>query len=130
MIAKKSEYKPPVDILDVDENAFVYDIMRLYNLSGSLPFKNHVHLHSFNKEVQDKGVLDGLRDVLLAYAIPSIQSEVSSNVRITASALRALDEGDYNVIIFLLLWHLSYPPLVSNWFAKLTSILAHFSNTR
>ncbi|TIC72494.1 hypothetical protein E3Q00_03942 [Wallemia mellicola] len=102
LIAKKSEFKPPVDILDVDENAFVYDIMRLYNLSGSLPFKNHVHLHSFNKEVQDKGVLDGLRDVLLAYAIPSIQSEVSSNVRITASALRALDEGDYNLAIGLL----------------------------
>lgn len=110
MIAKKSDYKPPVELLDVDENAFVYDIMRLYDLSGSLPFKNHVHLHSFNKEIQDKGILDGLRDVLLAYAIPSIQSEVSSNVRITANALRALDEGDYTVSILALLRRLSYPP--------------------
>lgn len=82
---------------EISDDAFIYAVMSDYGLSSKLPFKNHVDLHSFNKEVEQKCISNSVRDVLLAYAIPALRIQVSNSVNITAKALKALDEGDYTV---------------------------------
>ncbi|TIB70083.1 hypothetical protein E3P77_00133 [Wallemia ichthyophaga] len=98
---KQSQFKPN-DSLHVPADGFIYAVMMDCGLSKhELPFSNHVDLHSFNRETEQKRVSRSVRDVILAYAIPSLYSQVSNNVKTTADALRALDGGNYTTAIGL-----------------------------
>ncbi|TIA91139.1 hypothetical protein E3P99_01207 [Wallemia hederae] len=93
-----SQYKPsPEHLEEVSAGAFIYAILSDHRLSVQLPFQNHIDLHSFSKAVEQEQVPKSVRDVVLAYAIPSVRAGVANGVKRTAEALLALDSGEYNV---------------------------------
>ena len=66
------------------------------------PFKNPVDIHSFNNQIVENQVPVNVRDVILAYAIIECQSQVSTPIKLTVNAVKALDEHKFDLAIGLI----------------------------